>query len=147
MGPQARVRVNGKCKLNEWFFQMCRSMPDMSYTISDVTVGQNAAYLTVTLSGTQLQSCMPMFPVGRFASWKLSASIFFNRAGLVSKHCLAVCLDPSRELSPPAHQGIAEWAPSLASTKSGSHLLQEAIECAGSVGLLDQLRGSVTELA
>jgi len=145
--PQARVRVEGKGKMNEWFFQLCRGMPDLTSTLEDVTLGKNAVYVSVTVSGTQLQRCLPMFPVGMFATWRLSASVFFNKAGFVHKHCLSLCFDPCLGLSPPVHQGLAEWAHSLALTKSGSHLLQEAIQCDGSIGLLEQLRGSVVEAA
>jgi len=147
--PVAGVLNQGLSCMVDWFVQVRRTIPDLSCIVHDVTFpeGQNSAQVSGTYSGTQLEKMLPLFPVGRYSEWKFVSSLTFNEDGLICKECVHVLLDPCPTLSPLVHDGFAQFAKFLAMNKPGSQLLEDAIERLGSVGILDELRGSVMEVA
>jgi len=144
--PAAGITRQGLGDVTAWFVQLRRSIPDLSCTLHDVTLGADSAEVTYVVSGTQLHMVVPMFPIGKLVEWRFVSALTFND-GLVTKECMNVSLDPCLSLCPNILCGLSQSARFLAMSKSGSQLLEAAIERIGSAGILEQLRGSVVEAA
>lgn len=145
--PVAGVFRHGLGSIIDWFLQLRRSIPDLSCALHDVTLDADTAEATFVMSGTQLEMIMPLFPIGKFVEWKFVSSLAFNDSGLVSKECISASLDPCLALSPNVFCGLAQSARFLALNKPGSRLLEDAMESTCGVGLMEQLRGCVMEVA
>jgi len=144
--PHCDFKLQGVSDLSAWFVKLFRSIPDMSVTVHEVTMGSDTADVIFTWSGTQVvPSVVPMFPLGKFVEMTVKSSLTFNEAGLISKEFMT--LDMRAGPSPQVCDGIAEWAWALASTRPGSDLLQEVIESAGRVDVLEQLKGNIPAAA
>jgi len=129
--------------------RLIKAIPDLSMSFSNLDgVGPRAMRVTSTWSGTQVEPFLPFFPCGRSARWAVQLSVCFNDVLKAKTVEFRFMLEPQMPLELSNLYGLAQSALSLASTASGSRMLQDGIQAATGEGqelLLHQLRGHVWE--
>jgi len=139
--------LKGSNDISDFFLHVRRSIPDLVLRIHEVTLSQRAAEFSFTISGTQVQPFVPMFPVGKPVAWNMASSLVFNEAGLLTSESVNITMNPCASLDPFVRRGLEQSAHILALTSTGSRLLEQAIELGANPDLSGQLRGMVVEVA
>jgi len=126
------------------------SAADLSVALQSVCeVGPDELELQVEASGIFRSPVLPLFPAGRSVRWGIVARAHFDRCGKVSQMSCIVRAPPAG-LDISNLEGIAGSALALASTQSGSRLLQLAIASATpdlQETIIARLRGHIWTVA
>jgi hypothetical protein len=123
------------------YSDLFKRMPDLKMTFLKCTSekGNNFSY---TISGTQTDFFLPMFPVGKWVEWKFTS----RWDPKIRVH--DICFDLPLQAEAEHYEALAQCFEMLVSTAGGSRLLQRALEVdtprqENKELLLDAMRGKV----
>jgi len=133
--------------------EIIRVASSISITLREARdAGSGDIELCIDVMGQFSHPVPPLFPAGRFAHWSMLQHVNFDESGKVRRISLSV-VPPhvgvgALELS--NLEGIAEFAPALAASQTGSHLLQLAIQSASNAihhSVIAAVQGHIWDLA
>eukprot|EP00443_Scrippsiella_acuminata_P049078 CAMPEP_0115422886 /NCGR_PEP_ID=MMETSP0271-20121206/27014_1 /TAXON_ID=71861 /ORGANISM="Scrippsiella trochoidea, Strain CCMP3099" /LENGTH=563 /DNA_ID=CAMNT_0002847605 /DNA_START=39 /DNA_END=1727 /DNA_ORIENTATION=+ len=128
-----------------------QSIPDHAFKIQDATRESPSRVNVESLfTGTQIKPLLPFFPPGKNVCFCCHHTFEFNPMGQIREHRVYFTLHAS--LQPSIIEGLSQASLTLASTSSGSCLLQDAmaaegIGATGCAQLVQQLRGHIRATA
>jgi len=152
--PDLGIKIQGAGAVSDFVAQLLTSIPDLSVDIHSITEdGPSSVKAEVAMTGTQAQLLIPIFPLDKRVQWLCSMQFDFDCEGKIQCFSVSFSLGPVSTLDTSANiEGMSQCSLALASTPSGSRLLQLAMEADGAgddarVLLIDQLRGRIWEVA